>query len=127
MNQVRGKIILKNAAFFAHHGIYDFERANGNEFEVDIEIEKNFYESAAIDLGNTVDYEKLHAIVAAEMAISQDLLETVAQNILQAVERYFTAIDCIRIEIRKLNPPIAGARIRHSAFQLEKNYQYQSI
>lgn len=68
---------------FGHHGVFDFERAGGQEFVVDVVLGVDTRSAAETDdLGKTVDYGLLAKGVKA--AIESDpvnLVETLAQRI----------------------------------------------
>jgi dihydroneopterin aldolase len=68
---------------FGRHGVFDHERADGQEFTVDVALELDTRPAAATDrLADTVDYgrlaEQVHAAIESEPV---DLIETLAQRI----------------------------------------------
>lgn len=104
-----GEISLKGLKFKAYHGYYDEERQLGNTFEVDITIKTDFYKAAINDeLAGTVDYEKLYAIIKDEMATPSKLLERVVQKIVDRVLQEIHAVQSVKVELSKFNPPIGG-------------------
>ncbi|WP_182525540.1 dihydroneopterin aldolase [Nocardioides dongkuii] len=68
---------------FAHHGVFDFERREGQPFLVDLVLGLDTAPAAASDdLQQTVDYGSL--VAAVKTAVEQDpvdLIETLAQRI----------------------------------------------
>ncbi|MDH7479972.1 MAG: dihydroneopterin aldolase, partial [Syntrophomonadaceae bacterium] len=56
-------IVLKGMRFFAHHGVLPEERARGQEFLVDVELELPPDRELADDLDATVDYARVYATV----------------------------------------------------------------
>jgi dihydroneopterin aldolase len=103
-----GKISLEGLKFFSHHGYYEEEREKGNDFEVNITVETDFESAAkADDLNQTVDYEKLYAIAAEEMAIPSKLLEHVVQAICDRILKE-QKVESVEVILSKFNPPIAG-------------------
>lgn len=68
---------------FAHHGVLDHERRDGQTFGVDLDLELDTAEAAATDdLALTVDYGALVTdVVAAVASDPVDLIETVAQRV----------------------------------------------
>ncbi|MCR6029959.1 dihydroneopterin aldolase [Nocardioides sp. zg-579] len=68
---------------FAHHGVLDFERRDGQTFVVDLTLGVDTAPAAASDdLHDTVDYGSL--VAAVTTAVQQDpvdLIETLAQRI----------------------------------------------
>ena len=68
---------------FAHHGVFDFERREGQTFVVDLVLGLDTRAAAASDdLGDTVDYGTLVADVKAAVERDPvDLIESVVQRI----------------------------------------------
>ena len=80
MNDV---IALTGLRVFGRHGVFDFERADGQEFVVDVELELDTRAAAASDeLSDTVDYGAL-ATGLAEVVGGEpvSLLETLAARL----------------------------------------------
>lgn len=101
------KIGLESIKCLAHHGVFDEERTNGNNFTVNITVwykTKSHFEKD--ELRETYDYSLLNKIVQEEMAISVKLLENVAFRILNKVKDTDKKIKKIKIEIQKANPPL---------------------
>ena len=103
------EIALRKLEFYAYHGVHDHEQINGNNFVVDLLV-KGHYPKAVEqdDLLGTVNYEKLYAIVAEEMAVPSQLLEHVAGRIVQRIRTEHLHVAQIRVTIAKLNPPLPG-------------------
>lgn len=80
------RITLTGLRARGHHGVYDFERAQGQEFAVDVELEVDLTPAAqSDDVADTVHYgelaERLVAIVTGEPV---NLIETLAGRLLDA-------------------------------------------
>ena len=120
MAVIRQKVALEGVRFFALHGYYPEEQKVGNEFLVDIETEMFVVENLNDDLSDTVNYERLFEIASGEMATPRKLLETVAQRILKSIIAEFTALETIRVSIRKLNLPLKG-EVKNSLIELIYN------
>jgi 7,8-dihydroneopterin aldolase/epimerase/oxygenase len=116
---IKGTVSLEGIEFFAHHGLYDFERTNGNTFIVDVYMTSHYEAKELYSLDTTIDYETVHAFVDAVMQEPEDLLETVAHKIMEVILAGFADIEHLKIKIRKSNPPIKNAKLSHSAFELE--------
>ena len=84
------KIKLTGLRVFAHHGVFDFERQNGQDFYVDATVwvdnkDLEFND----DLNKTVHYGDLaKAIVDNVKNQPVDLLETLAQRLLDMVMNF---------------------------------------
>lgn len=103
------KISLHEAKFFANHGFYPEEQLLGIHFVVNIDVEFETEQGVMTDeLTDTVNYEKLYAIAADEMKQTKKLLETVAGGIISRIRDCFPYLHSIRVELKKLNPPLAG-------------------
>lgn len=79
----RDRIELTGLRSTGFHGVFEFERARGQEFVVDLVLEVDTRAAAASDaLDDTVDYgsvaSRVHDVVAGEPV---DLIETLAQRI----------------------------------------------
>lgn len=98
-------IQLHQLQFFSFHGLYEEERILGAPYEVNIEV--SFPGEAAVTtLEQTVDYVTIYEITRQQMSQPTPLLETVTQNITEAIHQYNTQITGITINIKKLHPPI---------------------
>jgi 7,8-dihydroneopterin aldolase/epimerase/oxygenase len=105
-----GEIIIKldQLHFFAYHGLYEEERKNGNEFEVNLAVTLLPAVHDIIELAETVNYEQLYELIKTEMLKPRDLLETFVMEISEAIHLKFPQIKKIAISLTKLRPPIAG-------------------
>lgn len=119
MKITKSKIILDHVRIFAHHGVFPQERQTGANFFISVEATTDFSTSLRSDeLGQTVSYADLYAIIKAEMAIPSKLLEHVAGRILKQIFSQCPAVEHLRIELCKENPPM-GADCRYAGIVLE--------
>ncbi|WP_215727632.1 dihydroneopterin aldolase [Nocardioides piscis] len=106
---------------FAHHGVFDFERREGQTFVVDLVLGLDTAPAAASDdLADTVDYGSLVAQVKAAVESDPvDLIETVAQRIADVClgER---RVQWVRVTIHKPDAPI-DATFRDVALTITRN------
>ncbi len=101
-------ITLTGLTVRGHHGVYDFERAAGQEFVVDVVLWLDLAAAAASDdVADTVHYgelaDRLAAIVGGEPV---NLIETLASRLLDAClvdPRVSTA----QVTVHKPSAPIA--------------------
>ncbi|MFK7058690.1 dihydroneopterin aldolase [Flavobacterium oreochromis] len=104
-----GIIKLKNIRTYSYHGCLIEESKIGSNYRVDLEIEADFDKSAISDrLVDTVDYVHLNKIVVEEMAIRSELLEHVAQRIIDRILKELLLVEKVTVEVAKINPPIGG-------------------
>ncbi|GID94877.1 dihydroneopterin aldolase [Amorphoplanes digitatis] len=66
-----------------HHGVYDFERRDGQDFVVDVELELDLARAAATDdVADTVHYGELAgALVEVITGEPVNLIETLAERL----------------------------------------------
>ena len=104
-----GKLILNNMKFYGYHGVGSFEKDNGGQFEVDLEMD--FDMSAAIETDNidsTVDYTVVHKLIRKVIENRKyNLLEALAGNILKALFKEIE-INTAKIYLRKKYVPVEG-------------------
>ncbi|MGB0897119.1 MAG: dihydroneopterin aldolase [Flavobacteriaceae bacterium] len=104
-----GIIKVENIKLYAFHGCLDEEARIGSEYSVDVKVHANLATSSLSDnLKDTVDYVLLNKIVADEMAIRSQLLEHVAQRILDSIFKQSALVNYAEVAVSKLNPPIGG-------------------
>ncbi len=104
-----GIIKLKNIRCFSYHGCLAEESKIGSDYRVDLTIQTDLSKSAQTDkLQDTVDYVHLNHIVKTEMAIRSELLEHVAQRIINRIFEEILSVNKIKVDVSKLNPPIGG-------------------
>lgn len=100
-------IRLTGLRIFAHHGVLDFERENGQEFIIDLEIAVDLAPAAASDdVTKTIHYGELaEAVYAAVQADTVDLIETVAERVAVIALSYERAA-LVTVTIHKPAAPI---------------------
>ena len=99
---------LKHLRFFAFHGVYAEELKTGNEFEVNAKVSFETDKELITHLRDTVNYVRLHAIIAEVMQHPEPLLETVAMKIAAEIHKELPPVLSVEIQILKLHPPIIG-------------------
>ena len=79
-------IMLKGLRAYGHHGVFEFERANGQTFVIDVVLEVDLAPAAASDdVADTVHYGELaDALVAIVTGEAVNLLETLAARLADA-------------------------------------------
>ena len=103
-------IRIKNAVFYAYHGVMADEQNLGGKFEVDIEMHCDLSAAAESDsLRKTVDYEKVYGFIQRTvLAKKYYLLEALAQAITRGVLREFYNVEIVTVRLRKPHPPVKG-------------------
>lgn len=101
-------ITLTGLAVRANHGVFDFERENGQTFVIDVTVWLDLAPAAAGDaLLATVHYgelaEAVHHAVASDPV---DLIETVAERVARTALS-FAGVERVRATVHKPDAPIA--------------------
>lgn len=106
---MRTLIELENMEFKAFHGCYDLEKKVGNLFRVDVAIEAEIGDAAAKDsIGETVNYLTVFELVREQMAVTSDIIENVAERIIDAIRARFPQVLRVTAKVSKLAPPLGG-------------------
>ena len=104
------RIRIRNAAFYAYHGVARDEQNLGGKFEVDVEIQGDLSAAFHTDsLKSTIDYEAVYALI--QRTVTQKkyyLLEALANTIAEGLLMEFSAIDAVIVTVRKPHPPVKG-------------------
>ncbi len=108
-------IHLEDMRFFAGHGVHPSESVTGHWFRADVSVrlpgktgESPKTKAGGDRLEETLDYEKVYAVVSRVMATPRPLLETLAGEILEGVRHLAPDMVAIRVRVAKLHPPFPG-------------------
>lgn len=101
-------ISLEDMQFVGFHGCREDEKRNGNVFMVDFTASYAGISGETDNLDDAVNYGAIYRIIAREMAIRADLLETLAHRILTAVVEQFPQLLDASVTVSKKNPPVDG-------------------
>ena len=101
------RIDISGIEVFAHHGVLQHEKAEGQTFLVDLSLEVDLAPAGASDeLSETVDYgtlaQHVHDVVAGER---WDLIERLAQRIAETVLSD-GLVDRVTVTVHKPQAPI---------------------
>ncbi|MEY4276435.1 MAG: hypothetical protein RIS26_898 [Actinomycetota bacterium] len=106
------KIKIKGLRVYAHHGVFDFERQNGQDFYIDVTVWVTGKAALTDDLNHTVHYGDLaKALVEAAKSQPVDLIETLAQRLLDLTLNFGGGslsglIKKAKVTVHKPNAPI---------------------
>ena len=102
------RITLTGLRVRANHGVFDFERAEGQEFVIDVSVAVDLSAAASgDDLARTVHYGELaEAVVAAVERDPVDLIETLAERV-AGVALGWPAVDEVEVTVHKPQAPIS--------------------
>jgi 7,8-dihydroneopterin aldolase/epimerase/oxygenase len=104
---VTDRITLTGLRVRGHHGVFDHERRDGQDFVVDVTVWIDLNEAAATDdLAHTLHYGELAQRVADIVGGEpRDLIETVATQIAEG-EMTDDRIHAVEVTVHKPNAPI---------------------
>lgn len=101
------RIELRGLKIHGNHGVFDFERANGQEFLVDVALEVDASAAArSDDIADTVDYGALATKIADIVGGDPvNLIETLADRIARACLDD-PRVQAVSVSVHKPNAPI---------------------
>jgi len=105
-----GIIRLRNAVFYAYHGVLTDEQNLGGKFEVDVDLHCNLGRSASSDhLADTVNYERVYDCIRTLVLEKKHfLLESLASSIGKGILRGFPKVQSVTVRVRKPGAPVKG-------------------
>jgi 7,8-dihydroneopterin aldolase/epimerase/oxygenase len=94
---------------WAHVGVLDFERREGQWFELDLELGVDLSAAGGSDgLADTLDYSQLiTALQHQARSLICQTLEHYSERILDRIEELYGPVP-IRLELRKCHAPVPG-------------------
>jgi dihydroneopterin aldolase len=103
------KISIKGIKGFGYHGVFDFEKRDGQYFFVDLDIEIDLTAASNSDLlSDSVDYSLLTAIAKEAIEKLQfDLIERLAGFIGDTIRENFPAVQSISVTVHKPSAPVS--------------------
>lgn len=104
----RGTIRLTGLRARGYHGVLDHERATGQTFLVDLELDFDIAQAAATDdVAATVNYAEVAAVVESIITGTPvNLIETLAVTTGDAILDNFAQVSSVRVTINKPQAPI---------------------
>ncbi len=101
-------IRIRDLKVFAHHGVFEEETENGQDFYVCVDAYQNITTAATLDeLVLTTDYgDMCHHITDFLTDNTFKLLETAAEELSKSLLMKYSLIDSVEVEIKKPQAPI---------------------
>ncbi|MBL1077355.1 dihydroneopterin aldolase [Nocardia sp. 2] len=101
------RIELRGLRIFGHHGVFDFEKRDGQEFVVDVTLWTNFAAAAkSDDIADTVHYGELaDEVVRIVSGEPRNLIETVVSEIADEIMTDLR-VDAVEVVLHKPSAPI---------------------
>lgn len=102
------RITIKNAQYYAYHGVRKEEQKLGGKYEVDLDM---WYDAKPAfikdDVNYALNYEEAMFLISEVMLNEQyNLIETIANEILNAVMEKFPPLMKAQVRVRKLSVPL---------------------
>ncbi len=103
-------IRLKNAVFYAYHGVLQDEQNIGAKFEVDVDLFCELSEARRSDnLVDTVNYEQVYALMKKIVTEKKYfLIESLAHSIGEGILEKFSRVKKAVVRVRKPSAPVHG-------------------
>ncbi len=101
------RLAVRGIAVHGHHGVFDFERRDGQKFVIDLVLGLDTRAAASSDdLQDTVDYGTL--VDQVRLAVENDpvdLIETLAQRVAD-VCLHHAGVEVVEVTVHKPHAPI---------------------
>ena len=116
------RIRLEGMVFYGLHGVDPAEKALGQRFVVDLEVERDLRKPGRTDdVGDTINYAQLYRIARGVLeGPSMNLIEALAEGIARRVAESCPGVDAIRVRVRKPEVPIKGSVLAGAVVEIER-------
>ncbi len=104
------RIAVRGLTATGHHGVFDFEKREGQPFVVDVVLGVDTREAAATDdLAHTINYAEVAAdVIALIEGEPVDLIETLAQHVADACLAR-DGVAAVEVTVHKPEAPVGVA------------------
>jgi len=95
---------------FGYHGVFEEERANGQDFYVDVELEVDLTRaSISDDVKDTINYAEVIDLVVEEITTNPvSLIEKLAGRIAERIKMTFAQAARVTVTVHKPQAPVAA-------------------
>jgi dihydroneopterin aldolase len=102
-------ISIKGIKGFGYHGVFDFEKRDGQDFFVDIEVAVDLQNASKSDsLQDSIDYSLLTSIAREEIEGEPvNLIERLAGKIADRILQQFSQATTVSITVHKPSAPVS--------------------
>lgn len=106
---MRDCITITGVRAIGHHGVFDFEKRDGQEFIVDVVLFLDLQAASKSDaLEDTVDYSRISTLVKNEIeGDTADLIERLAGRIADRVKSEYLIVSQVAVTVHKPHAPVA--------------------
>ena len=104
------RIAVRGLSATGHHGVFDFEKREGQRFVVDVVLGVDTREAAATDdLARTINYAEVAAdVIALIEGDPVDLIETLAQQVADSCLAR-DGVEAVEVTVHKPEAPVGVA------------------
>lgn len=115
------RIVLANMAFQARHGVLDWEKAEPQRFEVDLELHLDLQPAGLEDdLARTIDYRGAYATTRQVVeSTTFNLIEALAEAIAHEVLASQPLVHELVVRVRKPDVQLGGP-LDHAAVEIRR-------
>ena len=102
------KIVIENLKVFAHHGVLEKEKKEGQFFYITATMELNLKGAGTTDkIEKTVNYALVtETIISSFTETVNDTIEAAAEQVIEAVMSEFPLIQTLTVKVSKPNAPV---------------------
>ena len=95
---------------FGYHGVFESERANGQDFYVDVELEVDLTRaSVSDDVNDTINYAEVTDLVVEEITTNPvSLIEKLAGRIAERIKTSFPQAALVTVTVHKPQAPVSA-------------------
>jgi len=110
MKKKYDRILLEGMLFHGYVGVNDFEKKDGQPFQIDLQLFCDQLLAGDTDqLEQTIDYGRVFDLVAATVGQARfDLIERLAGQIAEDVLSAFKLVKAADVTVRKPKAPVSG-------------------
>ncbi len=117
MQQAIVTIKVQDLKVLAAKGLYKEELLLENHFNLSVAVK---YHKDKLPKGEYLNYETLTKILQQAMLTNENLLENIAESILDTVYTNWNYIHYCNVKIEKLNPAFEGHRVGAVVVEIER-------
>ena len=95
---------------FGYHGVFESERANGQDFYVDVELEVDLTRaSESDDVNDTINYAEVTDLVMEEITTNPvSLIEKLAGRIAERIRETYAQVALVTVTVHKPQAPVSA-------------------
>ncbi|MEY2769440.1 MAG: hypothetical protein RL359_1076 [Actinomycetota bacterium] len=95
---------------FGYHGVFESERANGQDFYVDVELETDLTRAIfSDDVKDTINYAEVTDLVVEEITTDPvSLIEKLAGRIAERIKEDFPQVAGVTVTVHKPQAPVSA-------------------